>query len=110
MGTEDDGKKTRRVEEISAGRASTKSFANPPEWTQPEHEEAARVLRALRNDELRIERSMITRNRRSLPRKETETDVALNLARRRSHDESGGRDAGGGFDPYDHSEKPRRRS
>ena len=108
MATEDDGKKIRRLEDNSAGRVVKDTVANRWEWSPIEPDETARLLRALQNDDLRIERSRLTR-KRSAPRKRNESAVALELARRRAYDESGGRDAGGGFNPYDHSGKPRRR-
>jgi hypothetical protein len=78
-------------------------------FSQVEQDETARLLRALQNDALKIERSSIMRKSRGAPRKRNEADVAFDLARCRALDRSGGRDAGGGFDPYDHSSKPRRR-
>ena len=109
MASKDDGKRIRRLEDNPAGRVVTDTLANRWEWSPIEPDETARLLRALQNDELRIERSRITGKPESRLRKRNESDVALDLARRRAHEESGGRDAGGGFDPYDHSGKPRRR-
>jgi hypothetical protein len=102
-------KRIRRLEDNPAGRVVTDPVVNRWEWSPLEQDETARLLRALQNDELQIERSSITRNARSAPRGRNEADVALDLARDRALNKSGGRDAGGGFDPYHHSGKPRRR-
>jgi hypothetical protein len=109
MATKDDNsKRIRRLEDNPAGRVVTGTIANRWEWSPIADDETSRLLRALQNDELRIEDSKIARKPRA-SRKRNESDVALDLARRRARDQSGGRDAGGGFNPYDHSGKPRRR-
>jgi hypothetical protein len=108
MANEND-KKIRRLEHNPAGRVVTDAVANRWEWSPIADDETARLLRALQNDALRIERSKITPRSHSATHRRNEADVALDLARRRTHDESGGRDAAGGFNPYDHSAKPRRR-
>src|SRR5262245_28429651 len=99
MANGDGGKRIRRLEDNSAGRVVPDTVANRWEWSPTEPDETARLLRALQNDELRIESSRLT-HKRSAPRKRNESDIALELARRHAHDESGGRDAGGGFNPY----------
>ena len=110
MARENNEKKIRRLEDNPSGRVVSDAGGNRWEWDPLAPDETSRRLRALQNDDLEIERSSITRRRRGTPRERNEADVALDLARNRSLDRrGGGRDAGGGFDPYDNSGKPRRR-
>jgi hypothetical protein len=110
MAPEDNDKKIRRLEDNPVGRVVSDAAGNRWEWNSLAPDETSRLLRALHNDELEIERSSITRKRRGNSQRRNETDVALDLARQRSHDRPrDSRDAGGGFNPYDNSGKPRRR-
>ena len=76
------------------------------EWDPEQDDETARQLGALHNEELAIERSGIVPTPRGVA--EPTAD-----ARPRSSQtpgaKPGGRDAGGGFNPYDNPGKPNRR-
>jgi hypothetical protein len=109
MGDKDDRKWVRAIKDNPAGRVVADTGGNRWEWNPADRDETTRLLRALQNDELEIERSSIIRKPRRAARKRNEADIALDLARGKARERSGGRDAGGGFDPYDHSGKPRRR-
>ena len=109
MARDDNEKRIRRLEDNPAGRVVTDPSVNRWEWSPLVQDETARLLRTLQNDELQIERSSIERKPRAAPQKRNEADVARDLAPHRVLDPSRGRDAGGGFNPYDHSGRPRRR-
>ena len=74
-------------------------------WQWDSNDETARLLNRLDNDELAIEKSDLRPTARTAKR-QTAATPHEGIARRVK---SGVRDAGGGFNPYDHSGKPRRR-
>jgi hypothetical protein len=99
----------RPLKENRAGKVVPDSAGSRWEWDGAESEQTSRLLRKLHNDELAIERTDITPNplrargpgaRRSSPDEKRAKKTLKKTA---------GRDAGGGFDPYDHAGKPRRR-
>jgi hypothetical protein len=103
----DSHKWIRPLKENRTGKVVTDSAGSRWEWDNAESEQTSRLLRKLHNDDLAIERTDITPN-----------PLRASRARRSSAEEkrakkplkkTGGRDAGGGFDPYDHAGKPRKR-
>jgi hypothetical protein len=99
----------RSVKDNPAGKVVADPEGNRWEWDRGDLDETARLLKKLQNDELAIEQTDIVPNP-SQHRGAAANRVARNepqssrLAKKRS-----GRDAGGGFDPYDSSGKSRRR-
>jgi hypothetical protein len=98
----------RSIKDNPAGKVISDPEGNRWEWDGVDQDETARLLHRLQNDELAIE----------------QTDIVPNPMRQRGtaakHAEPSdpppakplkkiGRDAGGGFNPYDSSGKPRRR-
>lgn len=80
------------------------------EWGPEQDDETARQLGALHNEELAIERSGIVPTPRRTNYKVTEPSADAWPRRSQTPGEkSSGRDAGGGFDPYDNPGKPDRR-
>jgi hypothetical protein len=99
----------RSVKDNPAGKVVADPEGNRWEWNPADQDETARLLKKLQNDELAIEQTDIVANparRRDASAKlEPRTEPRRpTLARK-----PGGRDAGGGFDPYDSSGKSRRR-
>jgi hypothetical protein len=109
VATKNENTTIRPLDDNAAGRVVSDRTANRWEWSPVDRDETARLLRALQNDHLAIERPKVApRTRRSTPIR-TEADVALDFAQRKTLERSGGRDAGGGFNPYENPGKPRRR-
>lgn len=98
------GKWIRSLKENSAGKVVADPAGTRWEWDSAQHDETSRLLRKLHNDDLAIEQTDIKPNplraRGARPGK-VRTDKPLR--------KTGARDAGGGFDPYDHAGKPRKR-
>jgi hypothetical protein len=93
----------RSIKDNPAGKVVTAPEGNRWEWDRANEDETARLLRKLQNDELAIEQTDIVPN----PKRGAKGRMAARAP------ESGQpmkkRDAGGGFNPYDNTGKPRRR-
>jgi hypothetical protein len=96
----------RSIKDNPAGKVVADPEGNRWEWDRGEDDETGRLLRKLQNDELAIEQTDIVPNPRRGAKNRSE---AHSTAVGKPPKKSGGRDAGGGFDPYDNSGKPRRR-
>jgi hypothetical protein len=99
----------RSIKDNPAGKIVADPEGNRWEWDRAGPDETARLLNKLENDALAIEQTDIVPNptehrgaaaRRAEP-KEPQGSKLTKKPR--------GRDAGGGFDPYDNSGKSRRR-
>ncbi len=99
----------RSVKDNPAGKIVADPEGNRWEWERAAQEDTSRLLRRLNNDELAIEQTDLVPNR--LRRR----DPTAKRAEKRDPDlsktlkKSSRPDAGGGFNPYDNSGKPRRR-
>ena len=93
-------KPIRSLRENAAGKVVSEGPYNRWEWQS--EDETARLLKQLANDELAIEKTDLH------PVSHTETGAADSAAPRPPL-KPGARDAAGGFNPYDHAGKPRRR-
>jgi len=97
----------RPLKDNAAGKVVTDAAGTRWEWDSAQHDETSRLLRKLNNDELAIEQTDITPNplrTRGARAKRSNADE------HRAHKpvkKAAGRDAGGGFDPYDSGTKPR---
>jgi hypothetical protein len=96
----------RSIEDNPAGKVVAGPDGNRWEWQSDE--ETARLLEKLNNDELSIEKTDIRPPLKGGARtadasKPAPTATAGNVRK------PSARDNGGGFDPYDHSGKPKRR-
>jgi hypothetical protein len=95
----------RSIKENSAGKVVADNEGNRWEWQSDD--ETYHQLKKLNNDELAIERTDL--------RPALKTPPARGAAPAKNAKPSGrlvkpgARDAGGGFNPYDHSGKPKRR-
>ena len=103
------GKWIRPLKDNAAGKVVTGTAGTRWEWDSAQHDETSRLLRKLQNDELAIEQTDLTPNPlrakgRSAERPGTRERTASKLLKKPVS-----RDAGGGFNPYDSSGKPRRR-
>jgi hypothetical protein len=99
------GKWIRSIKDNPAGKVVADPEGNRWEWQSDE--ETARLLKKLNNDELSIEKTDI---RPPLKGKALEKAAPTKPApRERQPLKNAGRDRGGGFNPYDHSGKPKRR-
>jgi len=99
----------RSVKDNPAGKVVADPEGNRWEWDQGEQDETARLLRKLQNDELAIEQSDIVPNPMKRAGRAAKRAAHSELERTKHLKKPGVRDAGGGFDPYDNSGKPRRR-
>ncbi|HVS22156.1 MAG TPA: hypothetical protein VMU03_00415 [Gammaproteobacteria bacterium] len=99
----------RPLKENRTGKVVPDSAGSRWEWDSGQSDETSRLLRKLHNDELAIERTDITPNplREGPPR--TRQASAAETRAKKPLKKTGGRDAAGGFDPYDHTGKPRKR-
>jgi len=99
----------RSLKDNPAGKVVADPEGNRWEWNPADQDETSRLLRKLHNDELAIEQTDIVPNplrRQTAADKRTEPRGA---APKKLTKKSGGRDAGGGFNPYDNAGKSRRR-
>jgi hypothetical protein len=92
----------RSIKDNPAGKVVADPEGNRWEWQSDE--ETARLLEKLNNDELSIEKTDIRP-----PLKGGGKDAASAKAPEPKSLQPGARDKGGGFNPYDHSGKPKRR-
>ena len=92
----------RSIKENPSGKVVADQEGNRWEWET--NDETSRLLKKLSNDELAIESTDL---RRVQPQRQETRDDPLKRASRRP--KAGARDSGGGFDPYDHAGKPKRR-
>jgi hypothetical protein len=96
----------RSVKHNPAGRVVSDTEGNRWEWDRADIDETGRLLQKLHNDELAIEHTDIAPVRRGIS---SEDRAARRDAPPKPLKKSSGRDAGGGFNPYDSTGKPRRR-
>ena len=99
----------RPLKDNAAGKVVKDPAGSRWEWDSAQHDETPRLLRKLHNDELAIEHTDITPN---LLRTRAARAKQARVAERREPrplKKTGGRDAGGGFNPYDSAGKPRKR-
>jgi hypothetical protein len=101
-----DDKSIRPLKDNAAGKVIADEAGSRWEWDRAQQDDTSRLLRKLNNDELTIEQTNIRRK----PYRTTGThpnSVVTPPSKPLKKTES--RDAGGGFNPYDNSGKPRRR-
>lgn len=99
----------RPLKDNAAGKVVTDTAGSRWEWDSAQHDETGRLLRKLQNDELEIEQTDLMPNPvRARGARAPRANAGQHRAQRPLK-KSGARDAGGGFDPYDSSGKPRRR-
>jgi hypothetical protein len=96
----------RSLKDNPAGKVVADPVGNRWEWQADD--ETARLLNKLDNAELAIERTDIRLNRQSAAGKSAAPWPSSEKAAGRLL-KPGARDSGGGFNPYDHSGKPKRR-
>lgn len=104
-----DHKWIRPLKDNAAGKIVKDEAGSRWEWDSAQHDETGRLLRKLHNDELAIEQTDITPNplrARGSRAKRSNADAHRAQGPLKK---GAGRDAGGGFDPYDSSGKQRRR-
>jgi hypothetical protein len=101
----------RSIKDNPAGKVVADPEGNRWEWES--NDETSHLLKKLNNDELSIEKTDI---RPAMKGDETHSQVphktapaAKSEVPRRRRLNPGARDSGGGFNPYDHSGKPKRR-
>ena len=101
-----DRKSIRSIKDNPAGRVVADAEGNRWEWGS--EDETSHLLKQLNNDELTIEKTDIHPAPKHLRR---DTAAAKPTAQKPASRplQPGVRDKGGGFNPYDHSGKPRRR-
>jgi hypothetical protein len=108
--TSGDDKWIRSIKDNPAGKViSDDADGNRWEWDQSNADGTSRLLRKLENHELSIEHTDIKLKHPS--RRATSAEQAAEPTERRQskvNPKRGSRDAGGGFDPYNSSGKPRR--
>jgi hypothetical protein len=97
----------RSLKENPAGKVVADDEGNRWQWESDD--ETARQLKQLSNDELAIEKTDVrpVSTGRDRERRDAVPPLPRDAAGRPV--KPGARDAGGGFNPYDHSGKPRRR-
>ncbi len=100
-----DDKSIRPLKDNSAGKVVTDEAGSRWEWDRAQQDDTSHLLRKLGNDELAIEQTNIT----AKPFSARGTRQASAVAPPSKPLKKPTRDAGGGFDPYDSSGKPRRR-
>ena len=94
----------RSLRENNAGKVVAEGDRNRWEWQSDD--DTARLLKRLTNEELSIEKTDI---RPTLsPSRKTVAGASI-AAKQQSRPLKPSRDAAGGFNPYDHSGKPKRR-
>lgn len=96
----------RSINDNTAGRVVADDEGNRWQWDSDDP--TAHLLKKLSNDELAIEQTDLhpVGKAQAAKAKGAPTDRAT---AGRASPKPGARDAGGGFDPYDHAGKPRRR-
>jgi hypothetical protein len=94
----------RSLRENEAGKVVAEGERNRWEWQSDD--DTARLLKKLTNDELSIEKTDI---RPTLSSSRTTAARAPTAAKQQSRPLKPSRDAAGGFNPYDHGGKPKRR-
>lgn len=101
-----DHKSIRSIKDNPAGKVVADDEGNRWEWGSAD--ETSHLLKQLNNDELAIEKTDIhpTPKSRGLDTAVTKQTAAKPAS---GSVKPGVRDKGGGFNPYDHSGKPRRR-
>ena len=102
----------RPLEDNAAGRVVDTPTGRRWEWDAGEDDETGRLLRKLHNEELSIERSGIVPNPKdpkSAHRAKQEQRDTPRSAQAPAPKKRKGRDAGGGFNPYDNPGKSGRR-
>ena len=100
-----DNKSIRSIKDNPAGKVVADAEGNRWEWGT--NDETSHLLKQLNNDELSIEKTDI----HPAPRRARQDAAAVKRTQATPAKPSkpGARDKGGGFNPYDHSGKPRRR-
>src|SRR5262252_6694373 len=101
-----DDKSIRPLKDNAAGKVVKDEAGTRWEWDRAHQDDTSRLLRKLNNDELEIEQTNI-RPKPFSPRGTRHTSAAAPPSK--PIKKPGGRDAAGGFDPYDNSGKPKRR-
>lgn len=91
----------RSIKDNPAGKVVADNEGNRWEWQSDD--ETNHQLKKLNNDELAIERTDLR------PTLKPAAANAASRAKAPKLTKPGARDAGGGFNPYDHSGKPKRR-
>ena len=99
----------RPLKDNAAGKVVTDAAGSRWEWDSAQHDETGRLLRKLHNEELAIEQSDITPNPVRARGTRAQRSAAGEQRPQKPSKKSGARDAGGGFNPYDSTGKPRRR-
>jgi hypothetical protein len=94
----------RPLKDNAAGKVVKDTAGSRWEWDSAQHDETSRLLRKLHNDELAIEQADIAPNRPP-----ARGPSAGEAPAKKPPKKTSARDAGGGFDPYDHAGRPRRR-
>jgi hypothetical protein len=100
-----DDKSIRPLKDNAAGKVVADEDGSRWEWDRAHQDDTSRLLRKLNNDELAIEQTNI----RPKPFSARGTRPTTAAAPPSKPLKKPSRDAGGGFDPYDSSGKPRRR-
>ena len=100
----------RSLKDNPAGKVVEEPNGSRWEWEAAEEDGTSRLLKKLQNDELAIEQTDLVPTgigRKARSGDPSRRDRADDRPLRRK--KPGGRDAGGGFNPYDNSGKPSRR-
>ena len=100
-----DDKSIRPLKDNAAGKVVKDEAGSRWEWDHAQQDDTSHLLRKLNNDELAIEQTNI-RPKPFSARGSHQTSAATPPSKPLKKP---ARDAGGGFDPYDSSGKPRRR-
>jgi hypothetical protein len=100
-----DDKSIRPLKDNAAGKVVKDDAGSRWEWDGAQQDDTSRLLRKLNNEELAIEQTNI-RPKPYSARGTRQTGVTTPPSKPLKKPS---RDAGGGFDPYDNSGKPRRR-
>jgi hypothetical protein len=95
----------RSIKDNPAGKVVADPEGNRWEWDRGDQDETSRLLRKLHNDELAIEQTDLVPN----PGRRNGAAAKRADAEERPKGPKKSRDAGGGFNPYDSSGKPRGR-
>jgi hypothetical protein len=111
----DRDKRIRSLKDNPAGKVVTDSGGNRWEWGSTD--ETTRLLKELNNDELTLERTGITPRTEEQDPAKAKPGPAARKAKPKTPEKPAakgvkpapGRDAGGGFNPYDHTSNPRKR-
>ena len=108
-----DDKWIRSIKDNPAGKVVVDPEGNRWEWDRADQDETSRLLNKLHNEELSIEQSDIVPNPlrhrgTAIKRADQRMDQNEPGPAKPPKKKPGGRDAGGGFNPYDNPTKPRR--